>query len=47
VEGYDLASAIPHSFEYFYDPYHFTDPGAERVAAEVAAYLKNRPGAAP
>lgn len=41
VEVLDLAAVIPHSFEYFYDPYHFTEAGAELVAAQVAAYLQN------
>ena len=44
VECLDLAARIPHTFENFYDPYHFTDQGAERVASEVAAFLDAHPG---
>jgi lysophospholipase L1-like esterase len=43
AECFDLASAIPHSDLYFYDSFHFTERGAELVAAKVAKYLKNRP----
>jgi lysophospholipase L1-like esterase len=41
ISCFDLASAIPHSDLYFYDAYHFTEQGAELVAATVADYLKN------
>jgi hypothetical protein len=44
VECFDLASRVPHSFEYFYDPYHFTERGARLVALEIAAYLKGAGG---
>ena len=43
VYYYDLASEIPHSEEYFYDPGHFTEKGAELVAAKVSGFIiKNR-----
>lgn len=39
VECFDLALQIPHGFEYFYDPFHFTEKGAESVATEVATHM--------
>ena len=37
----DLASGIPRSLEYFYDPVHFNEKGAERVAELVASSLSS------
>jgi len=39
VACFDLASAIPHSREYFYDCMHFTESGAVMVGEEAAYYL--------
>ncbi len=39
VECFDLATQIPHSFEYFYDSCHFNEKGAELVASEIATYM--------
>ena len=39
VEAVDIASAVPHSEEYFYDSMHFTEKGAEFVAGQVAHYI--------
>ena len=39
----DLASVIPRSLEYFYDPVHFNEKGAARVAELVAAALSLQP----
>ncbi len=36
---YDLASAVPHSPEYFYDGVHFSEAGASLVADSVAAFM--------
>jgi hypothetical protein len=36
---YDLASAIPHSQDYFYDMGHFSEAGAALVADSVAAFF--------
>jgi lysophospholipase L1-like esterase len=41
VECYDLASTIPHSDQFFYDPVHFNENGAKLVAEEVSEFLKN------
>ena len=35
----DLASEVPHDARYFYDAAHFTEAGAELVAARVGAHL--------
>ncbi|MCK4667550.1 SGNH/GDSL hydrolase family protein [Candidatus Dependentiae bacterium] len=39
VEHFDLASNIPHNFEYFYDDVHFNDKGSILVGKEVANYM--------
>lgn len=39
IEYFDLASDIPHSNLYFYDPFHFNEKGAELVAKEVTGFL--------
>ncbi|MCK4305706.1 MAG: SGNH/GDSL hydrolase family protein [Candidatus Eisenbacteria sp.] len=39
VECFDLAARVPHSFEYFYDAFHFTEKGASLVASEIAAHF--------
>jgi lysophospholipase L1-like esterase len=44
AECIDLASAVPHSEDYFYDPAHFNDRGSALVAEKVAAYFKGHPG---
>ncbi len=36
---YDLASAVPHDPELFYDGMHFTEAGAELIADSVNAFL--------
>ena len=43
VECFDLASAIPHDRNYFYDNGHFKKRGATLVAEQVAAFLKQSP----
>jgi lysophospholipase L1-like esterase len=40
VECFDLASAIPHDGNYFYDNGHFNERGATLVAEQVAGFLK-------
>lgn len=40
LECFDLAARIPPDTAYFYDEGHFTDAGADRVAREVAAWLR-------
>lgn len=39
AECFDLASAIPHREEYFYDTVHFTEAGAKLVAEQVGGYM--------
>lgn len=43
VECFDLASAVPHSEDYFYDIGHFNERGAELVADKVAGFLGDLP----
>jgi lysophospholipase L1-like esterase len=43
VECIDLAARVPRTSEFFFDDIHFTDAGARRVAAELAAELRSRP----
>lgn len=43
MECVDLAALLPRSLEVFYDDMHFNEGGAQRVAAELAAHLKQRP----
>lgn len=40
VECFDAASVIPHSEPYFYDPLHLTERGADRLARQLAKFLK-------
>ena len=40
VECFDLASAIPHSDEYFYDTGHFTEKGAQLVSEKVSEFMR-------
>ena len=40
VECFDLASAVPHSDQYFYDSVHFNERGAALVAEKVGAFLR-------
>jgi len=42
VECFDLASAIPHSDQYFYDSVHFNERGAALVAEKVSAFMQQR-----
>jgi len=42
IACFDLASAIPHSLEYFYDCAHFTEKGEELVAKEVFNFIKTK-----
>ena len=42
IACYDLAGAIPHTEEYFYDSFHFNERGASRVAHCVAQFLKDK-----
>jgi lysophospholipase L1-like esterase len=44
VECFDLAAAVPHRDEYFIDPVHFTERGADLVARKVAEYLNASSG---
>lgn len=37
----DLEKKIPRTLDYLYDPLHFTEAGAQRVAREVAAYIQS------
>ena len=37
----DMEKKIPRTLDYLYDPLHFTEAGAERVAREVAAYIQS------
>ncbi|TKJ41032.1 hypothetical protein CEE37_05035 [candidate division LCP-89 bacterium B3_LCP] len=40
IACFDLASAIPHSSEYFYDDYHFNELGAKFTAEQVYSYIR-------
>ncbi|TKJ41030.1 hypothetical protein CEE37_05025 [candidate division LCP-89 bacterium B3_LCP] len=40
IACFDLASAVPHSSEYFYDDYHFNESGAEFVAEQIYSYIR-------
>jgi hypothetical protein len=42
VEYIDLAARVPQTAQVFYDDCHFTEHGAEIVAAAVADYLNER-----
>ncbi len=43
VEYIDLAARVPSNAQVFYDDCHFTEIGAEIVAAAVADYLHEKP----
>lgn len=47
IECLDLGARIPHDSAYFYDDYHFTERGAEKVAGEVSGFLKSLPRVCP
>ena len=42
AECFDLASAVPHSSDYFYDVGHFNEKGAQLVADQVSQYLRTQ-----
>jgi lysophospholipase L1-like esterase len=42
VPCFDLAAAIPHHQDYFYDSMHFTEKGAEFVAQTVFQYMSEQ-----
>jgi hypothetical protein len=42
AECYDLAERVPRTAEVFFDDMHYTNLGSERVASELATYLKTR-----
>lgn len=42
VECFDLAARIPRTFEMYFDDMHHTELGSQRVATELADYLKTR-----
>jgi hypothetical protein len=48
VELIDLAVAIPKDTKYFYDNWHFTDAGVEKlttvIASELLPYMKQKFG---
>jgi lysophospholipase L1-like esterase len=43
IECLDLAARIPRDTLMFYDDVHFTERGSRTVAAEIAAFLRERP----
>jgi lysophospholipase L1-like esterase len=42
AESIDLAASVPRTLDIFYDDMHFTETGAQRVAADLVAYFRMR-----
>ena len=41
ADCYDLAAALPHDSEYFFDHIHFSEKGSALAASKVADFLRH------